>query len=57
MRTVALIAYDGVQLLDLAGPADAARCGFGSDETMRRAFLRVLGIAPSEYRLRFRQAA
>ncbi len=34
--------------------AIAARCGFGSPETMRRAFLRVLGIGPAEYRARFR---
>lgn len=32
----------------------AARAGFGSEETMRRAFLRVLGVAPSDYRARFR---
>jgi transcriptional regulator GlxA family with amidase domain len=29
------------------------RCGFGSDETMRRAFLRSLGISPRDYRDRF----
>jgi transcriptional regulator GlxA family with amidase domain len=32
----------------------AASCGFGSPETMRRAFLRVLGVGPSDYRARFR---
>lgn len=32
----------------------AARTGFGSEETLRRAFLRVLGVAPSDYRARFR---
>ena len=31
----------------------AGRCGFGSVETMRRAFKRVIGIGPGEYRLRF----
>ncbi|KAA5612577.1 GlxA family transcriptional regulator [Rhodovastum atsumiense] len=31
----------------------ATRCGFGDDERMRRAFLRGLGVAPAEYRLRF----
>jgi transcriptional regulator GlxA family with amidase domain len=31
----------------------AVSCGFGSAETMRRAFLRVLGVGPSEYRARF----
>jgi transcriptional regulator GlxA family with amidase domain len=28
----------------------ALECGFGSAETMRRAFLRVLGVSPSAYR-------
>jgi transcriptional regulator GlxA family with amidase domain len=32
----------------------AADCGFGTAETMRRAFLRTLHIGPSEYRRRFR---
>jgi transcriptional regulator GlxA family with amidase domain len=32
----------------------ASACGFGSPETMRRAFLRVLGVGPSDYRARFR---
>ena len=32
----------------------AARCGFGSNETMRRVFLRHLGVTPSIYRDRFR---
>ena len=31
----------------------AARAGFGSAETMRRAFLRRLGVAPDHYRRRF----
>lgn len=31
----------------------AARCGFGDEERMRRAFLRKLGVAPSGYRERF----
>ena len=29
------------------------RCGFGSEETMRRSFLRVLSATPSDYRARF----
>jgi transcriptional regulator GlxA family with amidase domain len=38
-----------------AGVASVARsCGFGSDETMRRAFLQVLGTTPTAYRQRFR---
>ncbi len=31
----------------------AQACGFGTAETMRRAFLRSLGVAPAEYRRRF----
>lgn len=34
------------------GPV-AVRCGFGTAETMRRAFVRRLGVAPSDYRQRF----
>lgn len=37
--------------------AVAAACGFGTAETMRRAFLRALGVPPSEYRRRFRSPA
>uniref|UniRef100_UPI0024566D75 GlxA family transcriptional regulator n=1 Tax=Nocardia wallacei TaxID=480035 RepID=UPI0024566D75 len=37
--------------------AAAHRCGLGSDESLRRAFLRHLGITPSAYRARFRTAA
>jgi transcriptional regulator GlxA family with amidase domain len=33
--------------------AIAVSCGFGTAETMRRAFLRALHIGPSEYRRRF----
>ena len=33
--------------------AVAAVCGFGTAETMRRAFLRTLHVGPSEYRRRF----
>jgi transcriptional regulator GlxA family with amidase domain len=29
------------------------RCGFGSEETMRRSFLRVLSTTPQDYRIRF----
>ncbi|MDA3650078.1 GlxA family transcriptional regulator [Saccharopolyspora indica] len=34
----------------------ARRCGFGSAETMRRAFVRQLGVPPSTYRDRFSTA-
>lgn len=32
----------------------ASACGFGTAETMRRAFHRRLGVAPADYRARFR---
>jgi transcriptional regulator GlxA family with amidase domain len=32
----------------------AERCGFGSEETMRRSFLRLLSVTPQDYRARFR---
>ena len=35
----------------------AGECGFGTAETMRRAFLRALGVPPAEYRRRFRSPA
>ena len=31
----------------------AQRCGFGSEETMRRSFLRLLAVTPQDYRSRF----
>jgi transcriptional regulator GlxA family with amidase domain len=31
----------------------ALKCGFGTPETMRRCFLRTLGVGPAEYRRRF----
>ncbi len=34
----------------------ASRCGFGSEETMRRSFLRLLGTTPQAYRERFAEA-
>ena len=55
---------EGVELLRIEGARrlleegrsvtrTAARCGFGSTETMRRAFLRRLGVGPNAYRERF----
>lgn len=35
----------------------AGRCGFGSVNAMRRSFLRVLKVTPSDYRKRFRRPA
>jgi transcriptional regulator GlxA family with amidase domain len=31
----------------------AQRCGFGSEETLRRSFLRLLATTPQDYRARF----
>jgi transcriptional regulator GlxA family with amidase domain len=43
------------RLEDIAEPiaAVASACGFGTAETMRRTFLRKLGVGPAEYRRRF----
>ena len=38
-------------------PAVAARCGFGTAETMRRSFVRQLGVNPDQYRRRFTVAS
>jgi len=35
----------------------AQRCGFGSEETMRQTFRRLLAVAPSEFRARFMAGA
>ncbi len=42
-------------LLDTRLPVKriAARCGFGSEETMRRSFVRLLAATPQDYRARF----
>lgn len=42
-------------LLDTRLPVKriAQRCGFGSEETMRRSFLRLLSVTPQDYRDRF----
>ncbi len=37
--------------------AVAASCGFGTPETLRRAFARRLGVSPAQYRDRFRTAS
>jgi transcriptional regulator GlxA family with amidase domain len=31
----------------------AVKCGFGSEETLRRNFLRAMGVTPQAYRERF----
>jgi transcriptional regulator GlxA family with amidase domain len=43
---------EGEDALDLV----SARCGFGTPETMRRAFARRVGASPAQYRARFRRA-
>ncbi|PAW49999.1 AraC family transcriptional regulator [Pseudomonas moraviensis] len=35
----------------------AANCGFGSEETLRRSFLRAIGVTPQAYRERFSVSA
>jgi hypothetical protein len=91
-RPVWLLAFPGVQSLDVSGPGEvfamatraladagvrdpgyrvvrrrleesrqglkaiAADCGFGSVETLRRAFVRALRVGPREYRSRFQRA-
>jgi transcriptional regulator GlxA family with amidase domain len=40
----------------LSVAAVAHTCGFGTTETLRRAFLRSLGVGPAEYRRRFHPA-
>jgi len=42
---------------ELGVDAVAARSGFGTAETLRRAFLRQIRVSPSAYRARFRSAA
>ena len=37
--------------------AVAKQCGFGTAETMRRSFLRRVGVAPDDYRRRFARSA
>jgi len=44
-----------IALESSAAPVDAVarRCGFGTVETLRRAFARRLGVSPGAYRSRF----
>ena len=42
---------------DAGVEAVAARCGFGTAESLRRAFLRCVRVSPAAYRSRFRSAA
>ncbi|MFC0193620.1 GlxA family transcriptional regulator [Aureimonas pseudogalii] len=55
---VELIRLDGARRLLEEGASvtrTAARCGFRSTETMRRAFLRHMNVSPNSYRERFRR--
>ena len=47
-----------LRLGDTAQPIKevASECGFGSEETMRRSFLRLLEVNPQAYRARFAEA-
>ena len=56
-RTVEQLRVEAARNLLADTPATvkriAQRCGFGSEETMRRSFLRLLAVTPQEYRSRF----
>ena len=51
-RARTLLETAGIQLEEIA-----RRCGFGTVETLRRAFGRRLRVSPSDYRARFAAAA
>ena len=57
-RAVERLRVEGARrlLLDTRLPIKriSQRCGFGSEETMRRSFLRLLSATPQDYRARFR---
>jgi transcriptional regulator GlxA family with amidase domain len=59
-RAVERLRVEGARrlLLDSRLPVKriSQRCGFGSEETMRRSFLRLLSATPQDYRARFRGA-
>jgi len=56
-RAVERLRIEAAQQLLISSPLSikqiAAKCGFGSEETMRRSFRRVIAIAPKDYRERF----
>lgn len=52
MRTQA--ARDLLEASDLGVKQVAAHCGFNDEERMRRAFMRLLSVSPSDYRQGFR---
>lgn len=58
-RRVVIVGFDAAQILDITGPSEgvADSCGFGTVETMRRAFARSVHASPGDYRERFRSPA
>jgi transcriptional regulator GlxA family with amidase domain len=60
-RAVELIRVETARrlLADSAVPVKrvALQCGFGSEETLRRSFLRAVGVTPQAYRERFNAQA
>lgn len=49
-------ARDLLEATDLGMKQVAAECGFNDEERMRRAFMRLLGVSPSDYRQGFKAA-
>jgi len=47
-------ACDEIETTPMSFKAIALRCGFSTEEVMRRAFLRVLKMSPSDYRRQYR---
>lgn len=47
-------ARDMLETTDIAVKAIAAHCGFNDEERMRRAFVRLLNVSPSDYRQGFK---
>ncbi|MBF2717705.1 GlxA family transcriptional regulator [Agrobacterium vitis] len=54
VETIRLERAQGLLETGAAISTTARKCGFGSPETMRRAFLRKLGVGPKEWQDRFR---
>jgi transcriptional regulator GlxA family with amidase domain len=61
-RLVVVIGFDGIELVDVASVTTgfdyarepvatiARRCGFGSAESLRQAFVSWVGVSPSQFR-------
>ena len=50
------VAQGLLETTDLSMKKVAVRCGFNDEERMRRAFMRLLSVSPSDYRQSFRAA-